>query len=114
LYHVPRSRFDYTLLDAEDPFEIDLGNRPHLYKHLPTDGAGRYIAVGLEDIREAYQDGDPTFYEADEGGSADWLMLASLRGLSSVFRWLLRTLVMRRSAGRSAYIKRTLRTAKNI
>jgi len=29
-------RLDVDLLDPEDPFEIDDGNRVHLYKHLPA------------------------------------------------------------------------------
>jgi hypothetical protein len=48
MYHVTggrgkRVRFDWRLLDAEDPFEIDDGNRPHLHKHLPDDGRGRIV-----------------------------------------------------------------------
>lgn len=76
-----RVRFDYTLLRPENPFEIDNGNRPHLYKHLPTDNSGQYIRVGVDDICEAYLDGCPRFYEADEQGDAHWLMLAYVPGL---------------------------------
>ena len=75
-----RVRFDYTLLDQEDPFEIDHGNEPHLNKHLLTDRKGRTVAVDIEDLRDAYLDGVPRFYEADEGGDADWLMLAAIPG----------------------------------
>jgi hypothetical protein len=74
---VPRARFDYNLLDRWDPFEIDNVNRPHLYKHLPTDDTGRHVVVGVEDILDAYRDGDPSFYEpANERAAADWIMLA--------------------------------------
>jgi hypothetical protein len=77
-----RVRFDFRLLDAEDPFEIDDGNRPHLFKHLPVDGRGRPVAVGLEDILDVYLYGDPLFFEANEGGSADWLMVGIVPGLT--------------------------------
>jgi len=74
-------RFNVDLLDPEDPFEIDDGNRPHLHKHLPTDDTGRPIAVGPEDILDVYLCGDPWFYEARKEGAADWLMVGSLPGL---------------------------------
>jgi hypothetical protein len=77
-----RVRFNVDLLDPEDPFEIDDGNRPHLFKHLPTDVAGRYVQVGVEDIYDLYLFGDPTFYEADEEGEADWLMVGYVPGLT--------------------------------
>jgi hypothetical protein len=35
LFYVSRARFDPELLDPDDPFEIDDGNRPHLAKHSP-------------------------------------------------------------------------------
>ena len=71
-----------TGFSAPTPFEIDDGNRPHLYKHLPTDDTGRYVAVGVEDIFDAYRDGDPSFYEpADDSGEADWTMLAYVPGV---------------------------------
>jgi len=76
---VPRARFDYTLLDREDPFEIDDDNLPHLYKHLPSNAKGDLVAVGVEDIKEAYL-GVPRFYEADEDREADWLMLGEVPG----------------------------------
>lgn len=82
MYHVSRARFDYNLLDPWHPFEIDRINRPHLHKHLPTDDAGRRIAVGPEDILDAYRDGDPSFYEpVDDRSEADWLMLAYVPGI---------------------------------
>jgi hypothetical protein len=78
---VERQRFDFDLLDPEDPFEIDEGNRPHLYKHLPQDDSGQLVAVGPEDILDAYIYGDSRYYEAKEGGQADWLMIGSVPGL---------------------------------
>jgi hypothetical protein len=76
-----RQRLDPDLLDIENPFEIDDGNRQHLYKHLPEDDQGRPVAVGPDDILDAYSYGDPIFYEAREGGAADWLMVAQVPGL---------------------------------
>jgi len=77
-----RVRFDLRLLDDEDPFEIDDGNRPHLFKHLPMDGRGRLVTVGPEDILDVYLYGDPSFFEAKEGGPADWLMVGMVPGLT--------------------------------
>jgi hypothetical protein len=73
-----RLRLDIGLLDPENPFEIDDGNRVHLMKHLLTDDRGRQIPVGPEDILDAYLYGDPDYYEADEGGQADWLMVGMI------------------------------------
>ena len=33
-----RKRLDYELLDDDEPFEIDGGNRPHLYAHGYSEG----------------------------------------------------------------------------
>jgi hypothetical protein len=77
-----RVRFDFRLLDAEDPFEIDDGNRPHLFKHLPVDGRGRLVAVGPDDVLDVYLYGDPLFFAAKEGGPADWLMIGMVPGLT--------------------------------
>jgi hypothetical protein len=74
-------RFNIDLLDPEDPFEIDDGNRPHLFKHLPMDDGGRLVVVAPPDVLDAYLYGDPTFYPAAEDGAADWLMLGSVPGL---------------------------------
>ena len=76
-----RERLDPDLLDREDPFEIDDGNRLHLNKHLPDDDQGRPVAVGPDDVLDAYVYGDPSFYEADEAGAADWLMIGMVPGL---------------------------------
>lgn len=38
------------------------------------------MPVGIDDIRDAYVCGVPRFYEADERGDADWLMLAEVPG----------------------------------
>lgn len=75
-----RSRFNPDLLDPDDPFEIDEGNRPHLYKHLPNE-AGRHVAVGIEDIYDVYVADLPIYYEADEEGPADWLMVGEVPAL---------------------------------
>jgi hypothetical protein len=79
LYHV-RERFDYELLDPEDPFEIDAGNRPHLYKHLPL-ARGRSVAVGVEELYDIFVVDNPLFYPAKEDGAADWLMVGEVPGL---------------------------------
>jgi hypothetical protein len=76
-----RERLDPDLLDPENPFEIDDGNRVHLIKHLPEDDQGRPVAVGPEDVLDAYIYGDPIFYKADEDGAADWLMVGMVPGL---------------------------------
>lgn len=76
-----RERLDPDLLDPENPFEIDDGNRPHLFKHLPEDDHGRPVLVGPEDILDAYIYGDPRFYTASEFGAADWLMIGMVPGL---------------------------------
>jgi hypothetical protein len=75
-----RGRFDINLLDPDDPFEIDDGNRPHLYKHLPV-VAGKPITVGVEDLYDVYTFGNPLFYPAREDGAADWLMIGKVPGL---------------------------------
>lgn len=49
-----RVRLELDLLDAENPFEIDDGNRVHLIKHLPSDDDGRPVAVGPQDVLDAY------------------------------------------------------------
>ena len=75
-----RVRLDLDLLDPEDPFEVDDGNRVHLMKHLPSDDNGRPVAVGPQDILDLYLYGDPDYYPADEGGQADWLMVGMVPG----------------------------------
>ena len=64
--------FDFTLLDAEDPFELDEGNIPHLNKHVHIIDR-KDIALGVEDIYEVYLYGDPVYVEAKP--PAHWLML---------------------------------------
>lgn len=73
-----RNRFDIDLLDPDDPFEIDRGNEPHLYKHIVTT-RGRQIAIGPEDLLDMYHD-NPRFFPASEDGPADWLMVAEVPG----------------------------------
>jgi hypothetical protein len=62
--------FDPDELDPEDPFEIDDGNRPHLFKHGPYE---------VDDLYDGYLYGDPLFLRA-ESGEADWLMVALIPG----------------------------------
>lgn len=76
-----RMRLDLDLLDPENPFEIDDGNKIHLFKHLPSDDRGKPVAVGPEDVLDVYLYGDPDYYEPDEGGPADWLMVGMVPGL---------------------------------
>ena len=54
----------------EDPFEVDMGNAPHL--------AARE-GLGLDDAMDVLF-GDPEFYEDDSEGSADWLMVGRVPG----------------------------------
>ena len=63
-------RFDYTLLDPDDPFEIDSGNRPHLAQHA---------GFAEDDVYDVYW-GDPLFFEYEGEGSADWLMVGEVPG----------------------------------
>jgi hypothetical protein len=77
-----RARLDIDLLDPENPFEIDDGNRVHLVRHLPEDDRGRPVAVGPEDILDLYLYGDPMYYPARDGGPADWLMVGTVPGLT--------------------------------
>jgi hypothetical protein len=68
---MPRVRFDPELLDPDEPFQIDDGNRPHLAKHSPYTQA---------DIFDAWADPDLLFAEAAANGPADWLLIAALPG----------------------------------
>jgi len=72
-------RFDPDRLDPDDPFEIDDGNRPHLYKHLPRP-AGRFVVVGIEDILDLYHYGNALFFPTDIG-PAEWKMMGEVPGL---------------------------------
>jgi hypothetical protein len=65
-----RHRLDIDLLDARDPFELDmLGNVPHLFKH----------GYSVDDVYDVWSS-DPTFFEGHEDGPADWLMVAEVPG----------------------------------
>jgi hypothetical protein len=64
-----RERLDYELLDDDEPFEIDGGNRPHLYAHGYSEG----------DLYDVWWS-DPLFFPAAEEGPADWLMVAEVPG----------------------------------
>ncbi|HEY2668675.1 MAG TPA: hypothetical protein VGK51_17730 [Actinomycetota bacterium] len=66
-----RSRFDPALLDPENPFEIDDGNRPHLAKHAPFTET---------DLFDAWTDPGAVFLPAAADGPADWLLVASIPG----------------------------------
>ena len=62
---------DFTLLDDDDPFELDGGNLPHLFKHGP------YSDEYLWEVWTS----DPLFFEpTDQSRSADWLMVAEVAG----------------------------------
>src|SRR5262249_53952219 len=80
-YFVPHMRFDYNLLDPDDPFEIDEGNRPHLHKRLPRPN-GRYVAIGPEDLLDVYTSNAALFYPADlTKGDAHWILVGHVPGL---------------------------------
>ena len=77
-----RERFEPDLLDAQEPFEIDDGNRVHLFKHLLEDDLGKRVVVSPDDVLDVYLYGDPAYFEADEDGEADWLMVGMVPGLT--------------------------------
>ena len=77
---MPRDRLDVDLLDPNDPFEIDMGNLPHLYKHVAGE-SGRFIALGPDDLLDVFLFGNPLFYPASEEGEADWLMVGEVPGM---------------------------------
>lgn len=56
-------------LDPEDPFELDMGNRPHLFKH------DHYSEPDLYDIFC-----DAVYYPARDGGAAELLMVGQPPG----------------------------------
>ncbi len=60
---------DVDALDDDDPFELDAGNRPHLFKHAP---------FGVEDLLDLYAS-DPVFCEASKG-EAELLMIGHVPG----------------------------------
>jgi hypothetical protein len=63
------ARFDPDLLDENDPFEIDLGNRPHLYSH----------SFSEDDLYDVWFD-EPRIFPARDDGEADWLLVARVPG----------------------------------
>jgi hypothetical protein len=64
---VDGERFDLSMLDEEDPFEIDT-QAAHLFKHP---------YLGIDDIDDAWAS-DPLFYPARP--PAHWLMCAEVGG----------------------------------
>jgi hypothetical protein len=81
MYHMIE-RFDLSLLDADDPFEVDTANWPHLYKHSFTRPDGRPIRIELPDIVDLYVWGAVLFYPADPGeGDAHWLLVTDVEGV---------------------------------
>jgi hypothetical protein len=64
---VDDERFDLSMLDEEDPFEIDT-QAAHLFKHPH---------LGIDDIDDAWAS-DPLFYPARP--PAHWLMCAEVGG----------------------------------
>ncbi|MFN8108899.1 MAG: hypothetical protein U0Y82_03510 [Thermoleophilia bacterium] len=70
-HNAMRDRFDLEAINADDPFELDDGNLPHLAKHHP---------FTAEDALEGWAFGDPLFYPALPDGPADWLMVARIPG----------------------------------
>jgi hypothetical protein len=64
-----RERLNIDLLDADDPFEVDIGNAAHLLSH----------GFSLDDAYDVWSD-DPLFYEGQDQGRADWLMVGEVPG----------------------------------
>jgi hypothetical protein len=64
-------RFDPSLLDPNDPFEVDDRNRPHLAKHAP---------FTEETLFDAWANPGVIFVPAADDLAADWLMLADVGG----------------------------------
>lgn len=64
-------RFDLSLIDPVEPFEMDEGNIPHLAKHPP---------FTHEDALDAWTFGDPLFFPAKKEGPAHWLMVGEVAG----------------------------------
>lgn len=75
-----RARFDIDRLDADDPFELDEQNRPHLHKRLPAGRGGR-VPVDERDILELYRFGDPDYMAGKYNDEADWLMIGEVTGI---------------------------------
>lgn len=81
MYHITR-RFDIDLLDADDPFEVDDVNRPHLYKHAFARPDGSAIRIELTDLLDLWVWNAVLLYPADPTkGDAHWLMLAEVDGV---------------------------------
>lgn len=71
-------RLDVDLLDADDPFEVDQDNAPHLAKHLVMVD-GRPVRVSIDDVRALFAWGAVRFYESDQSrGPAHWLIVCRI------------------------------------
>lgn len=78
MYHMP-NRFDPSELDADDPFEVDADNWPHLYKHTFERPNGQPVRIELPDVLDVYVWGGAVFYPADlDAGDAHWLLVAEI------------------------------------
>lgn len=64
-------RFDPDLLDAEEPFEIDDGNRPHLFKRSD---------LTAQDLHELWVEDAPRLFPADAEFPADWDLVGEITG----------------------------------
>jgi len=81
MYHMTQ-RFDLSLLDPDDPFEVDSMNWPHLYKHAFARPNGRPLTIELSDILDAYVWGAALFYPADLGhGDAHWFLVTAIENV---------------------------------
>src|SRR5258708_37742255 len=80
MYHMP-VRFDLSMLDPDDPFEVDAGNWPHLYKHTFERPNRRPVRIELPDVLDLYVWDRAFFYPADlEVGDAHWLLVGEIDG----------------------------------
>lgn len=74
-----QERFDLSLLDPDDPFEVDSRNIAHLYKHAFVRPDGRLLRVELPDIVDLYVWDRVLFFPADLGkGDAHWLLVTEV------------------------------------
>lgn len=75
-------RLDVSLLDPDDPFEVDADNWPHLYKHSFARPNGRSVRIELPDVLDLYVWNAGLFYPADlDAGDAHWLFVGEIEGV---------------------------------